>query len=168
MPNYKAKPCAVCGEMYMPTGHCSKYCPTCGAMKMKEWHREGQLRYRERKGLPVHVGKGGSNKRYKEHPQYSSGMGNFHALRKQMFAEIHACQWCGKDLTNAGRYEKCVHHLDHNRSNNDRENLVLICKRCHQIHHECHKAFQGSVRCNDHPILGVGESRTPKRTAPVQ
>jgi 5-methylcytosine-specific restriction endonuclease McrA len=36
------------------------------------------------------------------------------------------------------------HHKDHNSHNNVIENLVLLCKQCHQIEHECWKAFQCS------------------------
>jgi hypothetical protein len=30
-----------------------------------------------------------------------------------------------------------IHHRDENRHNNDPTNLETLCKRCHQLHHEC-------------------------------
>jgi hypothetical protein len=47
-------------------------------------------------------------------------------------------------LISVGKYEWVVHHRDHDRSNNVDENFELLCKRCHQIEHECHKAFEGA------------------------
>lgn len=42
---------------------------------------------------------------------------------------IEKCELCGstKNLV--------VHHIDHNRRNNSKENLMVLCKKCHQEHH---------------------------------
>jgi hypothetical protein len=103
--------------------------------------REAQFKYREKLGLPVRVGKGGSNKKFTDHPSFSTGMGNFHRLKKELYAEVTNCQLCGKDISQAGAFEKCVHHIDHDRTHNVKENLMVICKRCHQIHHHCELAL---------------------------
>ena len=29
----------------------------------------------------------------------------------------------------------CTHHIDHNHSNNNPENLTFLCRRCHTQHH---------------------------------
>ena len=34
---------------------------------------------------------------------------------------------------------RAVHHKDHNRKNNVESNFELLCKRCHQVEHECWK-----------------------------
>jgi hypothetical protein len=39
------------------------------------------------------------------------------------------CAWCG------AVQKLMTHHLDHNRLNNDLSNLIVICRRCHQLHH---------------------------------
>ena len=170
MPNFREKPCQVCGELYTPTGRRSKYCPSCAIEEKKARQREGQFRYRERLGRPVHVGKGGSNKKFTDHPSYLNGLGNFHRLRRKMRMEITYCELCGKDLTDAGRFEWCVHHIDHDRTHNVRENLMMLCKRCHQIHHggiDNLPQFKITGKCNDYP-QGVGSRRDPNRTAPAQ
>ena len=141
MPSFKIKKCKVCGKEYLPTGPCSYYCSECSVEQHKKRQCEGQFRYREKLGKPTHVGKGGSNKKFTDHPQYISGICNFQRLRKELYAEIKECQICGRDLTSLGTYEKCVHHLDHDRTHNVKENLIVICKRCHQLHHNCEQAL---------------------------
>lgn len=39
------------------------------------------------------------------------------------------CELCGSDL------HLCVHHIDGNRQNNSLDNLLTVCKKCHQTHH---------------------------------
>lgn len=141
MPNFKVKKCEICGKEYLPTGKCSKYCPECAKENKREYHRQYSYIFRERQGRPVHVGKGGSNKKFTEHAQYRNGIGNFNRLKKELYAEVTNCQMCGRDLTNLGRYEKCVHHIDHDRTHNTKENLIVICKRCHQLHHHCEESL---------------------------
>lgn len=135
MPNFKEKPCKDCGNLFMPTGRRSKFCPACADMNKKARQCEAQMRYRQRNGHVTGVGKGGNAARYKEDSQYKNGAGNFHRLRKKIRDEIRHCEWCCKDLDTATRYEWCVHHIDHDRTHNDRSNMVMICKSCHQFEH---------------------------------
>ena len=39
------------------------------------------------------------------------------------------CELCGSNLY------LCVHHKDGNRQNNSLDNLLTVCKKCHQTHH---------------------------------
>ena len=39
------------------------------------------------------------------------------------------CELCGSDSY------LCVHHKDGNRNNNSLDNLITVCKKCHQVHH---------------------------------
>lgn len=152
MPNIKEKACIICGTLYQPTGRCSKFCPICAKVQHKERQKEGQMRYREKLGKPTGVGKGGSNKKFTDHPSFLNGMGNFYALRKTMRETITHCQRCGKDLTNASQYEWCVHHIDRDRSHNTLDNLEMLCKRCHQMEHDCIQALRFTRKCNDQPV----------------
>lgn len=79
-----------------------------------------------------------------ESPFYTDGISNFIYYRRSLKDKYKECSECCKDLTNAGRYEWVVHHIDHNRKNNNLSNFTILCKRCHQLEHECHKAFPKS------------------------
>lgn len=131
------KLCVICGSPlpYRKTKYCS---PACKRV------RDTKTAYQKRiyEGDPtVGVGKGGSTKTGEGNSQFVSGEGRFRRLRKQMRATILNCEWCGKDLREAGRYEWCVHHKDHIRSHNTRDNLVMLCKSCHQVEHDCVSAL---------------------------
>lgn len=47
------------------------------------------------------------------------------------------CEQCHVFIDYLNTYKWCVHHKDHNRTNNTLENLELLCKRCHQLEHGC-------------------------------
>lgn len=131
------KSCVMCGGELPPRK--SKYCS-------RACHKERNARYAIQKRIEsgdetVGRGKGGSNLKGKDNKQFSSGIGNFYKIRKQMREEVKHCQRCSKDLTNATRYEWCVHHIDHDRTNNVKENFEMLCKKCHQVEHECWKSF---------------------------
>ena len=131
------KTCVICGSQ-LPIGK-TKYCtPDCKRV------RDTQAAYQKRidDGDPtVGVGKGGSTKTGEDNSQYVSGEGRFRRLRKELRLSVRYCEWCGVDLKDATRWEWCVHHKDHIRSHNTRDNLVMLCKRCHQVEHDCESAF---------------------------
>lgn len=138
----KERRCNICNTVYMPTGHCSKYCDACKPTAYRETQSKNERAYRERNGSMVGVGKGGNPKYGKDNPSWSTGISVFQKESKRLKQEVNMCQWCGKSLTDASRWEWCVHHTDHDRTNNTPDNFVLLCKRCHQVHHECHKSFE--------------------------
>lgn len=73
------------------------------------------------------VGSGG-NQNGKSNPNYKNGILNY---RRRALAHY------GKKCN---RCESCkfliVHHVDENRNNNHLTNLEVLCKSCHQVHHE--------------------------------
>lgn len=138
--------CLDCERPFMATGPRSERCPECRLKYKRKIRNAWHMMDRTRKGDPtVGVGRGGSNKKYKEHGQYKTGIAHFIHIRKELLSNHPVCERCGKDLSNATRYEKCVHHIDHDRTHNDRDNLMVLCKRCHQLEHECWKAFEGAT-----------------------
>lgn len=131
------KRCRVCGGALPPRK--SKYC-TRDCEKVVR--NSDAMKVRVDKGdTSVGVGKGGSNLQGEAHKQFGSGMGQFYKMRAKMRETILNCNRCDKDLTDASRYEWCVHHIDHDRTNNVIENFEMLCKRCHQVEHDCHLAF---------------------------
>lgn len=73
------------------------------------------------------VGSGGNQEGINNH-QYKNGIGNYNKLAFKN--KINICNRCSS-VENL-----LVHHIDHDRSNNELDNLEILCKRCHQKHHE--------------------------------
>jgi hypothetical protein len=76
---------------------------------------------------------------------HNQGFGiNHHSYRKgtgifQRIAYAHhekKCSSCGS------KKFLCVHHIDHDPTNNVIENMIILCKRCHQEHH-CKRDSKG-------------------------
>lgn len=76
-----------------------------------------------------------SHLRGKDSPFYKTGIGDFFRYRREL-REKH-CNRCGKDLTRASRFQWVVHHKNHDRTCNTEDNFEILCKRCHQIEHNC-------------------------------
>lgn len=149
MPKFKERLCGLqdCTNSFVPSGPASKFCDNCALERRRLSSCTRTANYRVRNNLikKPGVGKGGNNAKGIEDSQYSTGIASFQTIKRSTLKEkISECQRCHTDLSNAGRYEWCVHHIDHSRSNNDYSNLELLCKRCHQIEHECHKAFESA------------------------
>ena len=115
--------CKKCGKLISKIKrkdaiYCSKLCR----------QSYGSYKYQVDKGLIKKPGIGsGGNQWLKNNSQWKGGVATFRRLAKEIYDE--KCAWCNstKNLL--------VHHLDHNRLNNDISNLIVICKSCHQKHH---------------------------------
>lgn len=69
----------------------------------------------------------------KNNSQYTYGL---YYMERKLKREIKQCEICGVDfnLLKSFRYKQ-IHHKDKNRHNNSRENLLLLCSKCHgRIH----------------------------------
>lgn len=140
---FKEKNCTECGILYLPTGRCSKYCSICKPIKTKQIRNAGIKRWQFAKGYLNGRGSGSATGKGKDNHMYKYGVANFRQYAQHRKDTIGLCELCGKDIRHATHYEWVGHHIDHNRQNNDISNLLLICKRCHQIEHKCWKAFEG-------------------------
>lgn len=143
MPTFSVRQCELCSATYTPTGPAARFCPSCSLQRKRERDRQGTARYRKKYGLIKNpgVGKGGANQRGPEDTQFKTGIAYFMKSRRRIKEERRYCERCGKDLIDATRYEWVIHHRDHDRTNNVDENFELLCKRCHQLEHECQLAF---------------------------
>lgn len=148
MPKFGTRMCEIedCSTWFVPTGPAAKYCSICAIQIKLRKGRNNMQQYRIRHGLlkKPGVGKGGNNAKGVDDSQHKNGIGYFMSVRHKIKLDRRYCEDCKKDLINAGRYEWVIHHRDHDRSNNEDDNFELLCKRCHQIEHECHKAFEGA------------------------
>jgi hypothetical protein len=146
MNRHKERVCISCGCAFSPSGPRSVRCVYCTKEHKRKYQREYQMEWRRKNGdTAVGVGKGGSNQAGSEHPQFKTGMGQFYKLRRILKRELNRCEFCGKDLSDADRFSWCVHHRDRDRTHNTKDNLILLCKSCHQKEHECWKAFEGAT-----------------------
>ena len=146
MPVFKPKKCAVdkCDNVFVPKGPASKFCHTCSSKRIRESAKRRTMDYRIKHGITKkpYSGKGGNNAKGEEDSQYKTGISSFQCVKRyNLKRDKGMCNRCESDLSNASRYMWCVHHIDHDRTNNEYSNLELLCKRCHQIEHDCHNAF---------------------------
>jgi len=144
MKKFKDKVCPDCGVLFTPTGPSAKRCSTCARSIRRYKARVNTQAYRVRHGLVQKpgVGKGGNQLKGSDNPMYKNGSRYFQNTRELIRTERRYCERCGKDLLNVGQHYWCVHHRDHNRDNNTDDNYELLCKRCHQLEHECGKNLQ--------------------------
>lgn len=49
---------------------------------------------------------------------------------KMHYTQINKCQKCKK------RISENIHHIDRNRKNNNRKNLLFLCGPCHMLLHK--------------------------------
>lgn len=169
MRKFKPKRCAQCNKLYTPTGSSSKYCSlSCRdrAYKQTGKFKEYRMRHAIKHNKVKHpgVGKGGAPHSGALNPAWKGGVTLTQKVRHQVKLTKKKCEACGKDLTNATHYEWCIHHKDHNKRNNKLQNLMLLCKRCHQIHHKCWKAFERATTIPQ----GSRVQEDSKRLAPTQ
>ena len=157
----KIKNCVVCGLSYQPTGRCSKYCPDCKPEASKKVQHDALVRWSFANG--IRTGKGsGSTSKGTSNPMYKHGRSIFRRWAKERKETKGTCEFCGVNIKTATQHEWVGHHKDHNKQNNSIKNLILLCKRCHQIEHKCWKAFEGATTISK-------ESRadnSPKRPTP--
>lgn len=118
--------CATCGVQFKAVNSKSTYCSTVCANKA---HSERM------------TGKG--NGRYKHGASYAKAYDVARAIVLQR--DNRQCVACGAaeiltptvrlGVTNL-RSNLHVHHIDHDKTNNTSENLVVMCKTCHAVHHK--------------------------------
>lgn len=146
MRQFKPKQCLFCGETFTPTGSSHKF---CSKIHQYEWSkREGiQKEYRDtanaKMGRVVGIGSGGLTGIGPKNFYYSHGRYAFRNFARKLVRQGVPCNRCGMDLRDATRGKWCGHHIDHDPKNNSLHNLEILCKRCHQIHHDSVSNFKG-------------------------
>lgn len=171
MVNFTEKSCQQqgCDNKYTPKGPSSKFCSKCAELRRKESSRRNTNNYRLRNNMIQKPGVGSGNNQGigSEHHSYTTGIGcDFQNRRRYIKDSIRYCERCSKDLINASRYFWCLHHIDHNRSNNSDDNFELLCKRCHQIEHDCHRAFESVETISKESRDSREDLDIPKRQEP--
>jgi len=141
----KNKKCLDCNKEYSPDGPAQKYCKDCGITRKKERDRNRQMRYMMRQGSKVGVGSGNNQGRGKSHHSYKNGTGIYKKLGKKKAIELQHCERCNTELDLSNSFKWVTHHKDHNKKNNDIDNLEILCKSCHQKEHRVHENFNKGI-----------------------
>lgn len=128
--------CESCDILFDTTARNVKRCPRCrkvwSSLYLKDYYAS-------------HYIKKGYNGFGEQNNNWKNGIGKLkNGWNKILKDERRYCERCNRDLKFVTRYLWAIHHKDHDRTNNNESNLELLCKRCHQIEHECHKAFEGA------------------------
>ena len=132
----KEIPCRNCGSLFKTKGPASLYCEVCGPNIRKEKDKQLYDKYNKAKGVKVGIGSGNYYGRFnKNHPSYKTGVSWYRDL--VLRNKPHFCERCSCEIDFSNSYKWCVHHKNHDRTNNNLDNLELLCKRCHQLEHNC-------------------------------
>lgn len=153
--------CCFCGEDYKPAGPAQESCTKCREL-VKNIDRQVSMditRYKKFKTYES-IGKGNVQGSGKYHHSYKNGLGLYQKIGRDLKESIGFCERCGKDLSDAGKGCWCTHHKDKDRSNNSIDNLELLCKRCHQLEHDCINNLPNEP-C-DISATTISEESTPK------
>jgi len=65
----------------------------------------------------------------KYHEEYGRGFGDL-LKEKIRSRDLYKCQNCGLKQVDNGR-QLDVHHIDYNKKNHNKDNLISLCKKCH-------------------------------------
>jgi hypothetical protein len=116
----KEKKCGECDKKFQPTGSNCKRCPPCRRKHFlrnckERWYRTYVKKGYNQSGPDNNSWKGGSSPAYYQ----------------RVASELpDVCARCNAPPV-------LVHHKDGNRRNASIDNLERLCKRCHQIEHQC-------------------------------
>lgn len=132
--------CLLCKADFIRSGRNHKFCPDCAQARQKLQVAAWQRQHRNKN---PGVGKGGATGSEQNNIAYKHGICVFRRWAKEKLKQLSfCCERCGTTIDATQRGSWAGHHKDHNRSNNVKENLEVLCKRCHQVEHECWKALQ--------------------------
>lgn len=130
------KLCKMCSTEYQETGRAQLYCPTCKAAKVEEQRlRKKEYAERKRRERGAKVGRGAPAGA--AHPNYRHGWYVAQTQARELLERRRCCERCGINLIGVTKWQWCMRHKDHNHANHDESNLELLCKRCHQMEHNC-------------------------------
>jgi hypothetical protein len=107
-------------------------------------------------------GPGSGPRFYEDGGRFKHGLSVFRRWAKEKLQQLqYCCERCGNKIDDSVRGTWAGHHKDHNRTHNTKDNLEVLCKRCHQIEHECWRAFQGVTTIPEGSTHENVEARSP-------
>lgn len=124
---FTCKKCGVTFQKEMKSSYVW-YCEDCRKKRNVEINMAVKKRKIPTTEIGVGSGNSAKNKGHYTHGSFKTGIQAYRNIYKNSHKEIK-CELCGS------KKYLCIHHLDHNRYNNDISNLQCLCKKCHQKHH---------------------------------
>lgn len=88
-----------------------------------------------------YTGTGSGGKVGSANQNYKYGRTVFRNWAREQLEMAPFCERCGKGIDYLKTKSWAGHHKDHDPTNNSNGNLEVLCKQCHQVEHECWKAF---------------------------
>lgn len=132
---YNARACKACATLFIPTGCRQPWCNECAEFRYSyKIHLQSLLRTHKRGGK-AGSGSGGHNESGCHSQKYREWF-----LLDVYRAQDGRCAVCWDEVELGPEF--LLHHKDHNREHNVRDNFDGVCKRCHQIEHECWLNFR--------------------------
>ena len=152
------KECLDCGEYLF---NAAKRCTVCAKARQKKQIQE----WFWKKGVLNGNGSGSATGKEKANHMYSHGRCVFRRWAKERLKQLsYCCERCGTYIDVSVRGTWAGHHKDHNKTNNVIDNLEVLCKRCHQIEHECWRALQGVTTIPKGSTQETVEARSPEQS----
>jgi len=152
------KVCINCSIHFEPTGQNQKRCSTCARE-----HNLNYMRQWYKKNVYTGKGSGSKTKTGSGNHMFKHGQCSFRRWAKEKLIFLsYCCERCGTVIDASKKGSWAGHHKDHNRLNNIKDNLEVLCKRCHQIEHECWTAFQGVTTIPQGSTLEIMEAHSPE------
>ena len=150
------KECLDCGE-YITNR--KQRCAVCAKVRQ----RQRIYDWFWRNGILNGLGSGG--KLGKDNQNYKHGRVVFRRWAKERLKQLsYCCERCGNTIDATVRGTWAGHHKDHNRQNNTKDNLEVLCKRCHQIEHECWRALQSVTTIPQGSTLETVEAHDTRKS----
>ena len=120
--------CKVCGKEFEFKGTTTPtYCTECRRIANNEASTKSKVKQGKMSADKVGIGSGNGYVGRDSH-SYKTGIGIYKRIKLDSMEELK-CEYC-ESIKNLE-----VHHKDHNRNNNELENLILLCKSCHKKEH---------------------------------
>ena len=102
----------------------------------KKWRSKQTMICRKKRLPEIELGVGSGNARTNQpgpdNHNWKTGVVGYRRL-----VEKKECAYCGSTNT------LLIHHKDEDRHNNELDNLIVLCKRCHQNHHCLRSSITG-------------------------
>ena len=118
--------CIICRlEIVQSSKHKKKYCNEC----MRKRRIMQTMQCRKKRFPNIEIGVGSGIGYINKHQPL--GISTYRKVKK------NKCEWCNSQKN------LLVHHKDENRKNNNLDNLITLCKSCHQKLHTKRNAKTG-------------------------